>query len=153
MRWKKFTHFFPLYWASVVRTNCIFGCLGSMCVTVEHVAVEEHVQYVHVSCTEMWWGGILALDPDWSCSWERKHQDKTGEESTSSVPLTLFWLMLKRYVGYFHSVCVCMCVSLCTNVLRHMYGFSSASCCPSCNLIGIAYGQGRARRLSVSTKA
>ena len=58
-----------------------------MCVTVEHVAVEEHVQYVHVSCTEMWWGGILALDPDWSCSWERKHQDKTGEESTSSVPL------------------------------------------------------------------
>lgn len=109
LRWKKFTHFFPLYWASVVRTNCIFGCLGSMCVTVEHVAVEEHVQYVHVSCTEMWWGGILALDPDWSCSWERKHQDKTGEESTSSVPLTLFWLMLKRYVGYFQCVCVCVC--------------------------------------------
>lgn len=66
LRWKKFTLFFsfPLYWASVVRTNCIFGCSGSMCVTVEHVAAEEHVQYLHVSCTAMWWGGILALDSD-----------------------------------------------------------------------------------------
>lgn len=95
-----------------------------MCVTVEHVAVEEHVQYVHVSRTEVWWGGILALDPDWSCSWDRKYQDKTGEESTSSVPLTVFWLMLNWYVGYFHSVwCVLayapMFIGTCTVSLLH----------------------------------
>jgi len=67
-----------------------------MCVIVEHVAVEERMQYVCASSTEMWWSAMLALDSGWSCSWERKHQDKTEEEGTSSVPGTLFWLMLNQ---------------------------------------------------------
>lgn len=89
---KKFT-LFSLCWASVMRTNCIFGCLGSVCVTVEHVAVEERVRDVHVSCTEIWWDGILALDPGRSCSWERSNEAKLGRKS-NSVPLVPFWLIL-----------------------------------------------------------
>lgn len=89
---KKFT-LFSLCWASVMRPNCIFGCSGSMCVTAEHVAAGKRVRDVRVSCTEICWDGILALDPGRSCSWEGSNEAKLGRKS-NSVPLVPFWLIL-----------------------------------------------------------
>lgn len=112
---------FPLlHWASVERPAIFLGAWDPC------VWLLRNMLHVHISCMEMWWGGILSLDQDWSYSWEKKKNKKSRKNwgwrhffcPAHSVLADVNW-----HAGWLDSTCVymCLCVSLHTSVHRHIW--------------------------------
>lgn len=78
-----------------------FWVLGIHVSLLSVLAVEQCVQYVRVSSTEVWWGGILALDPGWELflGKETSRQNRGGKHlfcTACSVPADakpIYWVL------------------------------------------------------------